>query len=193
MLIHHATHVGSFAAFHAYLTHVCELHERTHAFLKFASPKNWFKRADTTIVLKWLRSKFMAVRLQHPGNEYLSEICKCLQLSNEFFSLLELWLSKRARRTAWALGKDMLDTYKGCAAHAHRHGVPRFKLTPKLYFAMHIVMSLHGSPCLNILAHSCQQNEDLINEGAMICRKVSQQNLHMNVLLQYLVSVIRHW
>ena len=134
--------------------------------------------------------------MEHPDSGYLAEIHRCLDHSNAFFSLLyraRLWLTERQSETVRAAGREMLASYKRCAAYAHELGLPRFKLQPKLHFAMHIVMSTQGSPCLNILAHSCQQNEDFINKISMVCRNVSQQNLHMNVMLQYLVSVARHW
>lgn len=115
-----------------------------NASLELASPRNWFKGADTTIVLKWPHSKILEVCVDHPESDYLNQIYACLERSNAFFSLLyrlKLWLSKRESRAARTAGLEMLAAYKHCAGFALQLGVPRFKLQPKLHFAMHIVMS----------------------------------------------------
>ena len=97
-----------------------------------AVPRQWFKGADTTFVLKFLVFKFETTlasdALQgHSDLEYLRTILECLKASDGFLSSLYkagLFLTKRRLIKVVRLGMAMLTSYTRIAAMAHSRLLP---------------------------------------------------------------------
>ena len=171
-----------------------------------AVPRQWFKGADTTFVLKFLVFKFETTlasdALQgHSDLEYLRTILECLKASDGFLSSLYkagLFLTKRRLIKVVRLGMAMLTSYTRIAAMAHSRLLPRFKLTPKYHMLMHVVYQLmldrdaNRSP-VNPLAYSCQMPEDFINRVATLARAVNPRFVPERTLYLYKVAVAKVW
>ena len=165
-------------------------------------PRQWFKGADTTFVLKFLIFKFEnELTPAHNDIEYLGTILECLKASDGFMSCLYkagLFLSRRRLIKVVRLGMAMLTLYTRIAAMAHSRSLPRFKLTPKYHMLMHVVYQLmldrdaNRSP-INPLAYSCQMPEDFINRVATLARAVNPRFVPERTLYLYKVALAKVW
>ena len=76
-----------------------------------------------------------------------------------------------------------MKAFNHAAAEAVNLGVSRFKIMPKFHFFAHLVHYMRkacskGDPSLNVLAYSCQLDEDFIGRISGQSRQVSIRAVH---------------
>ena len=167
-------------------------------------PRQWFKGADTTFVLKFLVFKYSAVLSTADLGDaagFFETILSCLKASDDFLSALYragLFLGRRRLNKIVKHGQVMLATYARIAGQAHARALARFKYNPKYHMLMHVVHQLqeeynHGLMPINSLAFSCQMPEDFINRISTLTRSVAAKHLHQRTLDLYQTCVARAW
>ena len=167
-------------------------------------PRQWFKWAGTTFVLKFLVFKYNTVLSTTDlgdAHDYFEAILACLQASDDFLSTLYrsgLFLARPRVKKLVKYGKVMLATYAKIAGMAHARSLARFKYNPKFHMLMHVVHQLqqdfnHGLLPINPLSFSCQMPEDFINKISTLTRSVAAKHVHSRTIDLYQTCVARAW
>ena len=102
-----------------------------------------------------------------------------------------LWVRPEVSGQMARQGMIFMRSFNSAAAHALSLGRPRFKF-------MHIFHSLQknasdGVLGLNILAFSCQMDEDFIGRVAGQSRNVSIRTVHDRTVQRYLLNLALRW
>ena len=91
-----------------------------------------------------------------------------------------VWIKNARAERLSRLGLAFLDSYTRLAKTAHRMGLRRFGLIPKLHFCHHLFLELleqsNGDPdswSLNPLSFSVQMQEDYIGRPSRVSRRVT--------------------
>ena len=135
----------------------------------------------------------------HGWEDYKSSIYNAVSTANSFLSTLYragLWLKPSETSVAIAAGMNFCCHYRECSEYAFCHEKTRFKLPPKFHAFVHIIHNLvtvvfgnfsdslvrqigkllpailqnNDPSVLNVLAQSCQQDEDFVGHLASLSR-----------------------
>ena len=165
-------------------------------------PRSWFKGADTTSVCKYLQNLFEETLRNYEGRHglYLRAIHGALVGGNGFLSTMyrgHLFLSPAEALECSQYGARLLQCYLEAASYAHACDLTRFKVTPKLHIAFHLVDRLHkeglrGRETLNPVSWSCQMDEDLVGRVCTWSRAQSIRAVHTRTIRAYLVNLRPH-
>ena len=167
--------------------------------------RSWFKGADTHAVLKFLEQKFAGLAA-HGWEDYKSSIYHAVSPANRFLSTLYragLWLKPSETSVAIAAGMGFCCHYRECSEYAFRNEKTRFKLPPKFHAFVHIVHNLveqmgklphailakNDPSILNVLAQSCQQDEDFVGHLASLSRTSVPAVVHSKCIELYLMNL----
>lgn len=109
-----------------------------------------------------------------------------------------LWVRPEVSGQMARQGMIFMRSFNSAAAHALSLGRPRFKFMPKFHLMAHIFHSLQknasdGVLGLNILAFSCQMDEDFIGRVAGQSRNVSIRTVHDRTVQRYLLNLALRW
>eukprot|EP00439_Symbiodinium_sp_Y106_P055378 s3218_g7.t1 len=163
----------------------------------------WFKGNDTTIIVKFLEDKYKQTLADCNSelDEVLTSIYAGLVAINKFMRLVytqPLWVKPEVSHEMAMQGMTFLRSFNSAAAHALAVGRPRFKFMPKFHLMAHVFHSIQwcarkGVLALNILAHSCQMDEDFIGRVAGQSRNVSIRTVHDRTVQRYLLNLALRW
>ena len=139
----------------------------------------WHKGALTRTLMDFVESRFGSEDFSN--NELLSRCQEACTAANSMLRLLynnDLWLTVDVAREAGELGMKFLRRFECLARRSHELGKRMFILQPKCHAFHHLCLDLlHGSQrnedTLNILAFSCQADEDYIGRPSRISRRVT--------------------
>ena len=131
----------------------------------------------------------------------LSAIYNGLVAINAFMRLVyaqPLWVRPEVCGEMAMCGMDFMRSFNSAAAYALGVGRPRFKYMPKFHLMAHLFHSLQRSASkgfmgLNILARSCQMDEDFIGRVAGQSRNVSIRTVHDRTVQRYLLNLALRW
>ena len=134
-------------------------------------------------------------------DEVLTSIYAGLVAINKFMRLVytqPLWVKPEVSHEMAMQGMTFLRSFNSAAAHALAVGRPRFKFMPKFHLMAHVFHSIQwcarkGVLALNILAHSCQMDEDFIGRVAGQSRNVSIRTVHDRTVQRYLLNLALRW
>ena len=95
-------------------------------------------------------------------------------------------------------GLLFMRAFNGAALDALGLRRPRFKVMPKFHLYAHIVHSMRlaserGEESLNILAFSCQVDEDYVGKVAGQSRNVSIRKVHARTIQRYCLNLALRW
>ena len=166
--------------------------------------RRWFKGNDSRILVRWLDYTYTRVLadFEDDHENYVVAIQRGLKAINKFISGLfrqSLWIEPG---DAWVLathGMKFMDAYNMVANYALKTlQLPRFKVPPKLHMFAHLVHDLYAAhrtirACMNVVASSCQMDEDYVGRVAFQSRQVSIRSVHERKIQRYLVNLCLRW
>ncbi|CAE7252654.1 unnamed protein product [Symbiodinium sp. CCMP2456] len=163
----------------------------------------WFKGNDTTILVKFLEWKYKQVLADCDSEleSVLTVIYNGLVAINNFMRSVyaqPLWVRPEVCGQMARQGMIFMKSFNSAAARALGLGQPRFKYMPKFHLMAHIFHSLQknaseGVLGLNVLAFSCQMDEDFIGRVAGQSRNVSIRTVHDRTVQRYLLNLAMRW
>ena len=129
-------------------------------------------------------------------------IKETLQSVEVFFSILYshgLWLSRKCGQRVLHHLMVMLKGYKRLAHESAKLDLVAYSLKPKLHSMRHIAGDIEnqlrsGAPkILNILAFSCEPNEDMVGHVARLSRRVSARTVNHRVFDRVCIRMKTLW
>lgn len=140
---------------------------------------SWHKGALTRTLMDFVEGRFGSEDFS--DNELLVGCQEACTAANSMLRVLynnDLWLNVDIAREAGELGMRFLRRFERLASRSHALGRRLFILQPKCHAFHHLCLDLlHGSErkadTLNILAYSCQADEDYIGRPSRISRRVT--------------------
>lgn len=152
---------------------------------------------------KFLEVKFRQVLADcDPGIEdVLSTIHDGLVAINIFMRkvyALPLWVKPADASELASQGLLFMRAFNAAAHSCLGAGKPRFKFMPKFHLFSHLVHYIRRSAVknifsLNIIAFSCQLDEDFIGRVAAQSRNVSIRTVHERTVQRYLLNLALRW
>ena len=165
--------------------------------------RRWFKGNDTTIMSKWLEWKVgrLLADCDEAVEGPLQVIFEGLAASNACLSGLyhqPLWIAPADALHIARSGFVFLSSLSRAANHFLEASSPRYKLNPKCHMFSHVLHRLwHASSLnlvsLNVLAESCQQDEDFVGRISFQSRQVSIRTVHLRTLQRYCLNLGLRW
>ncbi|CAE7230697.1 unnamed protein product [Symbiodinium pilosum] len=177
--------------------------KQNHQYLHMTALTKDQLGADTTLLAKYLQTLYGCV-LADCGIEeesFLEVIYDGLVAINKFMSSIyhqPLWVEAVDAGQIADLGMDFMKAFNHAAAESLNLGVPRFKIMPKFHFFAHLVHYMRkacskGDPSLNVLAYSCQLDEDFIGRISGQSRQVSIRTVHERSIQRYFLNLGLRW
>ena len=165
--------------------------------------RRWFKGNDTTIMAKWLEWKVrrLLADCDEAVETPLRVIFDGLAGINACLSALyhqPLWIAPSDALGIARSGFVFLSSLTQAANHFLQASRPRYKLNPKAHMFSHVMHRLwktgsQGLTSLNILAESCQQDEDFVGRISFQSRQVSIRTVHARTLQRYCLNLGLRW
>ena len=142
----------------------------------------------------------------HGWEDYKSSIYNAVSTASSFLSTLYragLWLKPSETSVAITVGMNFCCHYRECSEYAVRHEKTKFKLPPKFHAFVHIIHNLvrqigkllpailqnNDPSVLNVLAQSCQQDEDFVGHLASQSRTSVPAVGHSKCIELYLMNL----
>ena len=133
----------------------------------------------------------------------MNSIYLCLKNGSDFMSSIYshgLWLKREDVCSIVASGYKFLNHYLEAATLALEQRKTRFRITPKMHAFMHLLEYMvseinmpKASYAQNVVAYSCQQDEDFCGRVAMLSCAVSSRTCHRQVMARYATNLWEHW
>ena len=171
--------------------------------LFFFESRRWFKGADTPLLAKFLQYRYCRAladcdeadepvfRTIHAGLKHINGFMRAIYEQ-------PLWVEPNDAANIAQMGLGFMRALNLAAQQALDLQRPRFKIQPKVHLFAHLVhgmflASQSGATSLNILAHSCQMDEDFIGKISMQSRHVSIRSVHCRTIQRYCLNLALKW
>lgn len=169
----------------------------------FVESRRWFKGADTPLLAKFLQYRYSRVLADcdEADEAVFRTIYDGLKHINGFMRAIyeqPLWVEPTDVENIAQMGLGFMRALNQAARHALELQRPRFKIQPKFHLFAHLVHSMSlasqsGATSLNILAHSCQMDEDFIGKISSQSRHVSIRTVHCRTIQRYCLNLALKW
>lgn len=163
------------------------------------------KGSDTTLLTSWLllvvKTLVRTCAVQQDHTFFFNILVETLESTETFFDVLYshgLWLPNTCGQRVLHHLNTMLRGYKLLALECKRLNIVGFSLKPKLHCMRHIAHDMadqlkRGPIILNVLAHSCEANEDTVGHVARLSRRVSARTVNDRVLDRVCIKMKTQW